>query len=107
MKTRWDDSVRERAWVSVEEFPGWVNIRGSRYGRPVLKRDGCLQSLPICLSEMPDSLALKELSENIKRDMDSHKHSPIINLQLVTDFDTNTISEGEEEALRGYFEDVD
>ena len=28
------------------------------YRRPVLKCNGCLQSMPICLSELPDSLAL-------------------------------------------------
>ena len=39
-----------------------------------MKRDGCLQSLPICLSEMPDSPVLRQLSENIQRDVDSRKH---------------------------------
>ena len=72
---RWDESVHEREQVSVEEFPGWViNIRERRHGRPVLKSDGCLQSLPICLSEMPDSPALRQLSKNSKRDVDFRKH---------------------------------
>jgi len=42
LKMRWDESVHEREQASVEEFPGWVHIRGSRCGLPVLKRDGCL-----------------------------------------------------------------
>ena len=57
---------------SVDEFPGWV--RGSTYGRPVLWRDGYLQSLPTCLSEIPDLLMPRQLSENSQRDVDSHKH---------------------------------
>ena len=32
--------------------------------RPVLKRNGCLQSLPVCLSVLPDSMALRLFSEN-------------------------------------------
>ena len=81
METRWEESVHERGieieieieieQVSMENFPSWVNIRGGRYGRPVLKRDGCLQSLPICLSELPASPALRKLSENSQRDVDS------------------------------------
>ena len=58
---RWDESVHQREQVSVEEFPSSVNNRDSRYGKPVLKREGGLQSLPICLSEMLDSLALRQL----------------------------------------------
>ena len=74
MKTRWDESVHEKEQTAVEEFPGWVNLSGSRYGRPVLKRDGCLHFLPICLSEMPDSPLLRKFSENSQRDVDFHKH---------------------------------
>ena len=56
----WDGSVHRREQVSVEEFPGLVDIRGSsRYGRPVLKRNDCLQSLLICLHEMPGLPALR------------------------------------------------
>ena len=47
-------------------------IRGGGYRRPVLKCDGCLQSLP-GLSERPDLPTLRLFSENSKRDVDLHK----------------------------------
>ena len=55
-------------------FPRLTYIRGGRYERPVLKRDGCLQSLPICLTELSDSPTLRQRSENSQRDVDFHKH---------------------------------
>ena len=42
--------------------------------RSVLKCDGCLQSLPVCLSELPELLVLRLFSENGQRDVDFHKH---------------------------------
>ena len=50
--------------VSVEEFPGLINICSGGYRTPVLKCDGRLQSLAVCLSELSDSLVLGEFSEN-------------------------------------------
>ena len=50
LKMRWGECVHQREQVSMEKFSGWVNIRGSRYRRPVLKRDGSLESLLILLT---------------------------------------------------------
>ena len=44
------------------------------YRRPVLKCNGYLQSLPACLSELLDSLALRLFSDNGQRDIDLHKY---------------------------------
>ena len=43
-------------------------------GRPVLKFDGCLETLPVVLSEMPDSTTLRWFSDNSQRDVHFDKH---------------------------------
>ena len=69
MKTGWDKSVHERENVSLKEYSGRVDVRESRDGRPVSKFDGCLATLPVGLSEMPDSMALTWFSNNSQRDV--------------------------------------
>ena len=43
-------------------------------GAPVLKFDGCLKTLPLSLSEMPDSTALRWFSNNSQKDVHFDKH---------------------------------
>ena len=73
---RWDKSVyeREREQVSLKDFPGRVDVGESSDGRPVSKFDGCLKSLPIGLSEMPDLMVLRWFSNNSQRDVYIDKH---------------------------------
>ena len=71
---RCDKSVHEGEQVSLKEFSGQVDVGESRDGRPVSKFDGCLKSLPVGLSEMPDLLALRWLSNNSQRDVHFNKH---------------------------------
>ena len=44
-------------------------MRESSDGRPVQKFDGCLETLSVGLSEIPDSTALKWFSDNSQRDV--------------------------------------
>ena len=69
-----DKAVHERDQVSSKEFPEQVDVGGSRDGRPVLKFDGCLKSLPVGLSEMPDSTALTRFSHNSQRHIYFDEH---------------------------------
>ena len=38
------------------------------------KFEGCLETLPVGLSEMPDSMAVRWFSNNSQRDVDFDKH---------------------------------
>ena len=58
----------------MKEFPGRVDVGESSDGRPVSKFVGCLESLPVNLSEMPDSMALRWFSDNSQRDVHFDKH---------------------------------
>ena len=69
LKTRCDKSVHEGEQVSLKEFPGHCDVGESRDGRPVEKFDGCLETLPVSLSEMPDSTAVRWFSDNTERDV--------------------------------------
>ena len=71
---RRDKSVHEGEQVSLKEFPGQVDVGGSRDGRSVWRFGGCLKSLPIGLSEMPDSMMLRWFSNNSQRDVYFDKH---------------------------------
>ena len=59
LKTRGDKSVHEGEQISLKEFTGQVDVGESGDGRPVYKFNGCLKSLPVGLSEMPDSTVLR------------------------------------------------
>ena len=61
--------MHEREKVSLKEFPGRGDVGENSDGRPVLKFDGCLETLPVGLSEMPDSTALIWFSTNCQRDV--------------------------------------
>ena len=64
LKMRGGKSVHEGEQVSLKEFPGWVDVGESSDRRPVYKFDGCLETLPVGLSEMPDSTAVRWFSDN-------------------------------------------
>ena len=74
LKTRGDKSVHEGEQVSLKEFPGWVDVGESSDRRPVYKFDGCLETLPVSLSEMPDLTAVRWFSDNSQRDVHFDKH---------------------------------
>ena len=74
LKMRWDKSVHEREQVYLKEFPGRSDVGESSDGRPVEKFDGCLETLPVGLSEMPDSTAVRWFSHNSQRDVHFDKH---------------------------------
>ena len=57
----------------MKEFPGPGDVGESSDGRPVEKFDGCLETLPVSLSEMPDSTALRWFSNNNQRDVHFNK----------------------------------
>ena len=69
LKMRWDKSVHEREQIYLKEFPGLVDVRESRNGRPLSKFDGCMKTLPVGLSEVPDSSVLRWFSNNSQRDV--------------------------------------
>ena len=56
------------------EFPGRVDVGERRDGRPVLKFDGGLETLPVSRSEMSNSTALRWFSNNSQRDIHFDKH---------------------------------
>ena len=64
LKTRGDKSVHEEEQVSLKEFPGCVDVGESSDGRPGYKFDGCLETLPVGLSVIPDSTAVRWFSDN-------------------------------------------
>ena len=66
--------MHEGEQVSLKEFPGRVDVGGSRDGRPVQKFDGCLETLPVGLSDIRDSTALNSFSDNSQRDVHFDKH---------------------------------
>ena len=74
LKTGGDKSVHDREKVSLKSFPVRVDFGGSSDGRPAKKLDGCLKTLPVSLSEMPDSTALKWFSTHSQRDVYFDKH---------------------------------
>ena len=61
--------MHEREQVSLKEFPGWVDVGESSDGRSVSTFDGCLETLPVGLSGMPDSTALRWFSDNSQKDV--------------------------------------
>ena len=73
-KTRGNKVVHEREQVSLKEVPGPGDAGESSDRRPVEKFDGCLKTLPVSLSKMPDTTALRWFSNNSKRDVYFDKH---------------------------------
>ena len=71
---KWNKSVHEREQVSLKEFPGRGDVGESSDGTSVEKFDGCLETLPVGFSEMPDSTALRWFSNNNQRDAYFDKH---------------------------------
>ena len=74
LKTRGDKSVHEGEQVSLKEFPGRVDVGESSDRRSVSKFDGCLKTLPVSLSGMPDLTELRWFSNNSQRDVYFDKH---------------------------------
>ena len=66
--------MHEREQVSMKEFPGRIGVGESSDEIPVSKFDGCLETLPVGLSEMPDSTVLRWFSNNSQRDVHFDKH---------------------------------
>ena len=67
LKPRGDKSVHEREQVYLIEFPGRGDVGKSSDGSPVWKFDGCLETLPVSLSEMPDLTVLMWFSDKPER----------------------------------------
>ena len=61
--------MHEGEQVFLKEFPGRVDVGGSKDGGPVQKFDGCLKSQPVSLSEIPDLTVLRWFSNDSQRDV--------------------------------------
>ena len=55
--------------VSLKEFHGQVDVGESGDRRQVEKFNGCFKTLPVGLSEMPDSTVLRWFSDNSQNDV--------------------------------------
>ena len=66
--------MHEGEQVSLREFPERDDVGESSDARPIEKFDGCLETLPVGLSEMPDLTALRWFSDNSQRDVHFDKH---------------------------------
>ena len=66
--------MHEGEHVSLKEYPGRVDVGESSDGRQVFKFDGCLETLPVSLREMPDSTVLRWFSNNSQRDVYFDEH---------------------------------